>query len=116
MFNKIVAIALLLALSCLSSPALAAGLPGSTDTVFNKKFVYKIKPLMPYEQLVTIAGGPGKKLSEGKGAAPTLYHWDGARKTALDAKVEAGKVVEATVTSPKGKKFARGKKGELLEW
>jgi len=94
-----------------AATALAGSQPGTTDTVFNRKFFEKIKPMMPYEQLVTMIGTAGAKVTVNKPASPanTVYHWDGGRKSALDIKVDTGKVVEATVTSPKNKKFTLGK-------
>ena len=99
---------------CLSTSALIAGQAGTTDTVFNRKLFEKIKPLMPYEQLVKIIGTEGSKTGGDKrSTVPTgLYHWDGGRKSTLDIKVDAGKVVDATVISPKQKKFSLGKKAD----
>ena len=110
-------LAMFLMLSCLSSPAIFAAELGTTDMVFNRKFVFKMKPMMPYDQLLKIVGAQGKKVGEDKrSATPTMiYHWDGGRKSTLDIKVVAGKVVGITVTSPKGQKFSLGKNGELVE-
>ena len=114
MLKKLTTLVIFLMLSCLA--AASAGQPNSTDTVFNKKFVYRMKPRMPFELLAKIIGTKGKTLAEVKDSqAPIGYHWDGGRKSALDAKVVAGKVVEVTVTTPKGKKYSLGKNGELVE-
>ena len=56
MFKKMTITALLVIFSCLSISAMSAGQPGTTDTVFNRKFIYKLNPLMPYDQLVKIIG------------------------------------------------------------
>lgn len=106
---------LVLMLSCFASPALSTGLPGTTETVFNKRFLYEVKPMMAYEQLVKLAGSPGKKIAVSASPSTTVfYHWNGGRKSALDAKVVAGKVVELTVTTPKKKKMLLGKNGEVV--
>lgn len=94
--------------SMFAAEALAAAQGRSGAPVFNRRFVERLKPMMPYSQLLAAAGGAGTKVGEDKTGA--RYHWNGARKTALDAKVAAGKVVEATVTTPKGKKIPLGSK------
>lgn len=115
--NKLALVVLLLLVTCLSAATLTAGQPGTADTVFNRKFAQKLKLQMPYEQLVKLIGNEGKKVSEAPHTAPASvsYHWDGERKSALTVKVAAGKVVEATVLSPKKKQFTLGKNGELVE-
>jgi hypothetical protein len=117
MFKKMTTLALLVLFSCVPSLAISAGQPGTTDTVFNRKFIYKIKPMMPYEQLTKILGNQGKKVGEDKRSSTTkmIYHWNGGRKSALDIKVAAGKVVDVTVISPKKQKFSLGKSGELVD-
>ena len=117
MRKLMVTLAMLLIVSSLSLPALSAGQPGSTDTVFNRKFVHKLRPMMPLEQLEKLVGVQGKKLGEDKNAKAltALYHWDGGRQSTLDVKVAAGKVVELTVKAPKQQKFTLGKKGEVVE-
>jgi hypothetical protein len=73
--------------------------------------------MMPPDQLVKIIGTEGKKIGEDKRSSPPaiLYHWSGGRKSALDIKVAAGKVVDVIVTAPKQQKFSLGKNGELVE-
>ncbi len=117
MIKKITIFALLAMFSCVSMVAISAGQPGTTDTVFNRKFVQKLKPMMPYDQLVKIIGIEGAKVGEDKRSSPpkALYHWSGDRKSALDIKVVAGKVVDVTVTTPKKQKLSLGKNGELVE-
>jgi hypothetical protein len=117
MLKRMTVLLILLLLSSLASRATAAGQPGATDTVFNKKFIHKLKPMMPYEQLTSIVGAQGRKVAEDKSSAtPTaIYHWDGERSSSLEARVAAGKVVVVRLVSPKGKKFSQGKKGELIE-
>lgn len=114
MLMKTAIFAILVMFTCVSSEAISAGQPGTTDAVFNRRFMEKLKPMMPYDQLVKIIGTEGTKAGEGKRSATpvVIYHWNGARKTALDATVASGKVVDATVTSPKNKKFYLGKNGD----
>ena len=50
MLKKMATLGMFLLLSCLASKAIAAGQPGTTQMVFNKKLVYKMQPMMPYEQ------------------------------------------------------------------
>lgn len=117
MRKLMVTLAMLLIVSSLSSPALSAGQPGTTDTVFNRKFLHKMQPTMPLERLEKLVGAPGKKVGEDKRAkaSTALYHWDGGRQSTLDVKVAAGKVVDLTVKAPKQQKFTLGKKGEVVE-
>ena len=117
MIRKMKALTLLAIFSCVATPVLSAGQPGITDTVFNKKFIYKLKPMMPLDQLAKIIGTEGQKVGEEKRSSPSTirYHWSGGRESALDIKVAAGKVVDVTVTAPKKQKFSLGKNGELVE-
>lgn len=117
MLKRLIMLALLVMLSAIATPAFSAGQPGTTDMVFNRKFMYKLKPMMPYDQLVRILGTEGAKVGEDRKSSPpkTMYHWNGKRKSALDVKVAAGRVVEAVVTAPKKQRFALGKNGELVE-
>jgi hypothetical protein len=113
MIKKTAVFALLAIISCLTSEAIYAGQPGTADAVFNRRFIQKIKPMMPYDQLVKIIGSEGAKAGEDRRSSPpaVIYHWNGDRKSALDIKVAAGKVVDATVTSPKNKKISLEKTG-----
>lgn len=111
---KIIELVLSLIILCLFSGMSYAGQPGTADMVFNRRFSQILKPMMPYDQLVKSIGTEGAKVGEDKRSSPptVIYHWNGERKSALDARVAAGKVVDATVTSPKNKKFSLGKTGE----
>ena len=117
MFKKMIILALVVMFSCVSTTALSAGQPGTTDTVFNRRFIHKLKPMMPYDQLVKTIGAQGAKVGEDKRSSPpqTMYHWNGKRKSALDVKVAAGKVIALTVTTPKQQHLSLGKDGELVE-
>ncbi len=116
--RKLLAIfALAVMFSGTAPSAFSAGLPGTTDTVFNKKFIHKLTPMMPYDQRVKMLGSEGAKVGEDRQSSPptTLYHWNGDRKSTLDIKVSAGRVVGAVVTAPKEQRFSLGKGGELVE-
>ncbi len=117
MRNTTTILALLVMFSGMATAVFSAGQPGTTDTVFNRKFMYKLKPMMPYDQLVKIVGTEGAKVGEDKKSSPpkTMYHWNGDRKSTLDITIAAGKVVEAVVTAPKKHRFSLGKNGELVE-
>ena len=108
MIKNITVLALWMIFSCMLSAAVSAGQPGAADTVFNRRFIERLKPMMPYDQLVKIIGTEGTKVGDDKRSSPPAasYHWNGERKSALDVKVSAGKIVDATVTSPKNKKFS----------
>ncbi len=117
MLRKGTLFALWAILLCVSTPAISAKQPGTTDTVFNRRFIHRLKPMMPYDQLARMIGAQGRKVAEDKRSSPPkiVYHWDGGRKSALDIRVAAGKVVEATVTSPKRQRYSLGKNGELID-
>jgi hypothetical protein len=114
MIRKIKALGFLVIFLFAASETISAGQPGTADTVFNRRFMEKLKPMMPLAQLVKMVGTEGTKSGEDKRSVPptTSYHWNGERKSLLDIKVANDKVVAATVTSPKNKKFSFEKKGE----
>jgi hypothetical protein len=114
MLRRITALIFLVIFSCTASEPLSAGQTGTADTVFNRRFMEKLKPMMPFDQLIKMVGVEGAKTGEDKRSTPPTvsYHWNGERKSTLDVKVTAGKVVDATVISPKNKKFSFGKTGE----
>lgn len=110
-------IPLLMVMFCLSPALIYAGQPGVTDTVFNRRFIRKVQPMMPLDQLVKLAGTAGEKAGEDRRSSPPAirYHWKGGRKSALDIKVAAGKVIELTVTAPKQQKLSLGRNGDVVE-
>ncbi len=110
-------LALLAMFSGMALSAFSAGQPGTSDTVFNRRFMSKLKPIMPYDQLVKIVGAEGAKVGEDKKSSPpkTMYRWNGDRRSTLDVTVAGGKVVEAVVIAPKKHRFSLGKNGELVE-
>lgn len=114
---KTTVLALSMFVSCLVTGVLAAGQPGTADTVFNRRFIQKIKPMMPYDLLVKIVGSEGVKVGEDKRSSPpaVVYHWNGERKSALDITVSGSTVIDVTVTTPKKRTLSLGKDGHLLE-
>jgi len=114
MIRKLRALGFLVIFLCAASEVISAGQPGTADTVFNRRFMEKLKPMMPFDQLVKMVGTEGTKSQEDKRSSPSTvsYHWNGKRKSTLDIVVAAGKVIDATVISPKNKKFSIGKTGE----
>ena len=115
MNRRIPFLAFLMMFSLLSSAALSAGQPGTTETVFNKRFLYKTKPMMPYEQLVKDIGTPGRKTGEEKGSSQPIvsYCWDGGRKSSLEVKTTGGNVIGATMVSPRGRRLVMDKNGKI---
>ena len=117
MIKKMTLFAVMAMLIFVASQVTAGAQPGKTDTVFNRRFIQKIKPMMSYEQLAKIIGTAGIKAGENKRTSPPVvsYHWDGDRGSALDVKTTAGKVVEAIMLSPKKRKYYLGKNGKIVE-
>ena len=117
MIKKMMLFAVMLMLLFVSTQITAGAQPGKTDTVFNRRFIQKIKPMMSYEQLVKIIGTAGIKTGEYKSSTSPVvsYHWNGDRESALVVKTMAGKVVEATMISPKKRKYYLGKNGKIVE-
>ena len=115
MNGKIAFPAFLMMFSLLSSAALSAGQPGTTETVFNKRFLYRIKPMMPYEQLVGVIGTPGRKTAEEKGSSLPIvsFRWDGGRKSSLEVKTTGGNVIGATIVSPRQRRLVMDRNGKI---
>ncbi len=84
--------------------------PESTETVFNKRFMPKVKPMMTYDELEKTIGKPGTVVKDADSSSPQIihYHWDGGKRSALDARVEAGKLVDATLLAPNGNTYRIG--------
>jgi hypothetical protein len=93
----------------------AAPQPGKAETTFNKKFILRIKPMMPHDQLVKMIGVAGRITGESRSSkVPVVsYHWDGDRKTTLNVKSAAGKVIEAVVVSPRQKRITLDSNGKI---
>jgi hypothetical protein len=108
--KKTAAVILLLILF-LSVTVVSAGQPGSTATVFNKRFLSAIKPMMSFEELKKTIGAPGQKVSEDKGGT-VLYRWNGGKGSMLTVRVAAGKVLDASMLAPNGNTYVIGKNGK----
>jgi hypothetical protein len=87
--------------------------PGTTDTVFNKRLMPKIKPMMTYGQVITLAGAPGVKIGESAKTKPATvqYRWNGGKKSVLTARFAYNRLVEAIILVPNGRTFTIGKDG-----
>ena len=117
MNRKMAILGLSMVLSLLLSTSISAGQSGTTDIVFNKRFLYRIKPMMAYEQLARDIGTPGRKTGEEKSSSPPIvsFRWDGGRKSSLEIRTVGGKVVEATVVSPRQHKLFMDRNGKISE-
>ncbi|NVN89460.1 MAG: hypothetical protein HXX11_02555 [Desulfuromonadales bacterium] len=113
--NNLVLIGLIV--FCVSPLQVTAAQPGVTTTVFNKRFIHALQPMMMYNQLVKQIGTAGVIVKERKGATSQLvhYHWDGGKRSALDATVVAGKVTEARMLAPNGNTYLFDKAGAITE-
>ncbi|MDD2320850.1 MAG: hypothetical protein PHO83_12460 [Geobacteraceae bacterium] len=87
--------------------------PGTTDTVFNKRLIAKIKPMLTYGQVVALAGAPGVKIGQSAKTKPATvqYRWNGGKRSVLTARFSNNQLVEAIVLVPNGRTFALGKDG-----
>jgi hypothetical protein len=102
-------------LGCNQSPSVND--PGTTSTVFNKRMLPSIKPMITYAQLATLAGAPGAKIDiSRKTSPPTVqYHWKGGKDSVLTARFANDRMVDATVRVPNGKTFAIRTNGEIAD-
>jgi len=117
MIRRITAAAILLVLTLAASQVLWAAQPGMTSTVFNRRFVGKIKPPMHYAQIVKITGTAGLKLADGKAASTgiTRYQWTGGKESVLRARFAAGRMVDATILAPNGHTYSIRQSGEIVD-
>ncbi len=117
MNRKIALLAFAMMFSLLSSAAISAGQPGTTETVFNKRFLSKIKLMMPYEKLVKDIGTQGRKTGEEKSSSQPIvsYRWDGGRKSSLEVKTRGGNVIGATMVSPRQHRFIMDRNGKMAD-
>jgi hypothetical protein len=94
-----------------------AAAPGSTDTVFNKRLLPEIKPMLTYGQVVALAGAPGVKIGESTKTKPATvqYRWNGGKKSVLTARFADNRLVEAVVLVPNGRTFTIGKDGKTKD-
>lgn len=117
MIRKLVLLTVALLIVGFSANAFSAAQPGMTSTVFNRRFIPKIKPMMPYDQIVRMVGSQGAKTGEGKQTtAPIIsYRWNGGKKSVLNVRVSSGRLVDATMLAPNGHTYYIGKKGEVKD-
>ncbi len=96
----------------------AAGQPaGVTGTVFNKRFIPNIRPMMSYDQIVRITGAQGAKVGESKAGSTSVssYRWNGGRGSVLNVRLAGGKLVDATIKAPNGHTYAIGRDGKVSD-
>jgi hypothetical protein len=91
--------------------------PGTTSTVFNKRLMPNIKPMLAYAQIATLAGAPGVKIGESKKTSPPTvqYRWKGGKDSVLIARFASNRMVDATIQVPNGKTFAIRDNGEIAD-
>lgn len=116
MIKRILVLAAMM-LMCVSSQAMAGQQPGVTSTVFNKRFIPNIKPLMSYDQIARIAGAQGARVGESKaGSTPVLsYRWNGGKGSVLNVRIAGGKLLDATIKAPNGHTYAISRNGKVSD-
>jgi hypothetical protein len=117
MNGRIAAVSIWLVSALAVTQILWAAQPGMTGTVFNKRFIGKIKPAMPYEQIVKITGAPGLKVADGKAPSQGIvrYQWKGGKESVLRARFTSGKMIDATVLAPNGHTYSIRQNGEVVD-
>jgi hypothetical protein len=117
MIKVLVALLVVVSLAFVSTAAMPAAQPGKTDTVFNRRFLPKVKPMMAYEHLVRIIGTPGEVVENKKGKTETVvaYRWNGRKKSSLRVIVSNGKIIEATMLAPNGHTYSIGRDGKIRD-
>ena len=117
MFRTLSLLAVTLIIAGFAANAFSAMQPGKSDTVFNRRFIPKIKPMMPYGQIVGMVGNQGAKTGEEKnGAAPIIsYRWYGGKKSVLSIRISGGRLMDATILAPNGHTYHIGRKGDVKD-
>ena len=118
MVRKLVLLLIVMSFSIASAASVsAAAQPGITGTVFNKRFLPKIKPMMTYDQIVQIIGTQGVVVGEKKaGSVPvTTYGWKGGKNSSLNVMVSNRKIIEARMHAPNGHTYHIGRSGEIKD-
>jgi hypothetical protein len=117
MSRRFFAVSILLMLTLVSAPIVFGGQPGVTGTVFNRRFIPQIKPMMTYEQIVKIVGIQGAKVGEEKvrGASIIHYRWKGEKRSVLNIRVSSGRLLDATVLAPNGNTYSIGRNGTFAQ-
>lgn len=115
--NRLILLTLFALTALMCSQLVSAAEPGTTGTVFNKRLLPSIKPMMTYAQITTLAGAPGVKIAESRKTTPPTvqYRWKGGKDSLLTARFTNNRMVDATVRVPNGKTFAIKKNGEIEE-
>ncbi len=111
MVKVLVALLVVLSLAFLSTAPTPAAQPGKTDTVFNRRFLPKVKPMMAYEHLVRIIGTQGELVGNRNAKSETVvaYSWNGRKKSSLRVLLSNGKLIEATMIAPNGHTYIIGR-------
>lgn len=117
MIRKLALLAVTLFIAGFAANAFSAMQPGTSDTVFNRRFIPKLKPMMSYDQIVGMAGNQGAKTGEEKnGAAPIIsYRWHGGKKSVLNIRISGGRLMDATILAPNGHTYHIGRKGVVKD-
>ncbi len=91
--------------------------PAATGTVFNKRLLPSIKPMLTYAQIATLAGAPGAKINVSRKTSPPTvqYRWNGGKDSVLTARFANDRMVDATVRVPNGKTFVIRNNGEIAD-
>jgi hypothetical protein len=115
MVKVLVAFLVVSSLAFVSPAPTPAAQTGKTDTVFNRRFLPKVKPLMPYEHLVRIIGTQGELVGSRNVKSETfvVYSWNGRKKSSLRVMVSNGKLIEATMLAPNGHTYTIGRDGKI---
>ena len=100
-----------------SSQAMAGQQPGVTSTVFNKRFIPNIKPMMSYDQIARITGAQGARVGEIKAGSTTVlsYRWNGGKGSILNVRIAGGKLLDATMKAPNGHTYAINRNGKVSD-
>ncbi len=101
----------------LSSLAMAARQAGVTDTVFNKRFIPNVRPMMTYDQVVRLTGAAGARVGMSKtgSAAVTSYRWNGGKGSVLTARICGSRLLDATIKAPNGHTYAVNRNGTVSD-
>jgi len=113
MKNRLISSVCAIAITCVALTAFAAG---QADKIFDKAFLYSIRNVQRYEQLVRIVGDPGEIIGENSLRVPgTKYHWNGRKNTKFNVSVSGGYVVDANVVAPDGHILSLEENGKISD-
>ncbi|HET6421118.1 MAG TPA: hypothetical protein VFG19_13210 [Geobacteraceae bacterium] len=116
MVKRILAFAVMM-LMLVTLQAVAGQPAGVTGTVFNKRFIPNIRPMMSYDQIVRVTGAQGAKVGESRSGSTSVssYRWNGGRGSVLNARIAGGKLLDATIKAPNGHTYAIGRDGKVSD-